>query len=150
MLLRWSAVIVVAIGLLSGCSHFVNRAPSYDHFVAMLQDPSAEPGCSTSTATPIVDSVGAAAMLASGIVIALSPDVSKELEKIGFPKGVTSAAAFGSSLGLAVSAYTGFRNADACARLPEAITATVPEDVLQIFRKKAKEVTVADDLSGGK
>ena len=115
----------------------------------MLQDPTTEPGCSTSTATPIVDSVGAVAMLASGLVIVVSPDVSEELERFGFPKGVTAAAALGSSLGLAISAYTGFRNADACARLPETIAVAIPEDVLEAFRKKTSDVRVADDLSGG-
>ena len=86
-------------------------------------------------------------MLASGIAILVSPDVSEELEQYGFPKGVTSAAAFGSSASLAVSAYTGFRNAEACARLAETIAADIPEDVLEAFRKK--QVGVADDLSGG-
>ena len=86
-------------------------------------------------------------MLASGIVILVSPDVSEELERYGFPKGVTSAAAFGSSVSLSVSAYTGFRNADACARLAETITADIPRHVLEAFREK--QLGVADDLSGG-
>ncbi len=80
MQFRWSAVVAVAILLLPGCSHLINRTPSYDEVVTMLQDPTAEPGCSTSAATPIVDLVGAAAMLASGVVIIASPDVSDELE----------------------------------------------------------------------
>ena len=86
-------------------------------------------------------------MLAAGVVILVSPDVSEELERYGFPKGVTSASAFGSSVGLAVSSYAGFRNADACERLAETIAAEVPEDVLVAFR--TKQVGVAEDLSGG-
>ena len=149
MQFRWSAVVAVAILLLPGCSHLVNTTPGYEDLVAALQDPRAELGCSTSTATPIVDLVGAAAMLASGVLIVASPDVSDELESDGFPKGVTSAAAFGSSLGLAASAYSGFGNADACARLHETITATIPEDVRHAFQRSAADVDVADDLSGG-